>query len=64
MKDKADDWRVVLVAIENAKCRLCGEPVAHGERAWYLRGCGLQCLECPTQTKAAEEEDHLPGHRR
>jgi hypothetical protein len=52
---KADDWRVVLVTVENAKCRLCGELVPRGERAWYLSGRGLQCLECPG---VPTEEDH------
>ena len=51
---KAEDWRVVLVTVENAKCRMCGQDVPRGERAWYLSGRGLQCLECPKGT--AEDE--------
>jgi len=47
---KAEDWRVVLVSTDNAKCRLCGGLVPRGERAWYLTGRGLQCLECPSTT--------------
>ena len=33
---KADDWRVVLVTVENAKCRLCGELVPRGEQGQHL----------------------------
>jgi hypothetical protein len=45
--EKHEDWRVVVVGTDSAKCRVCGQPVARGERAWYLSGRGLQCLECP-----------------
>jgi len=54
-EEKADDWRVVMVAIDNAKCRLCGEHVPRGDRAWFLPGRGLQCLECPS---VPAEETH------
>jgi hypothetical protein len=52
---KAEDWRVVVVGTDSAKCRMCGQLVLKGERAWYLSGRGLQCLECPG---APVEEDH------
>jgi hypothetical protein len=48
---KAEDWRVVLVTVDNTKCRLCGEVVHKGERAWFLPGRGLQCLECPEKVE-------------
>jgi hypothetical protein len=48
---KAEDWRVVLVTMDNAKCRLCGEVVPKGDRAWFLPGRGLQCLECPEKVE-------------
>lgn len=42
-----DDWHVVVVGTEGAKCRACSQPIERGERAWYLTGRGVQHLECP-----------------
>jgi hypothetical protein len=45
-EEKKDDWRVVVIGTEG-KCRLCGQAIERGDRAWYLSGRGVQCLECP-----------------
>lgn len=53
--EKHDDWRVVVVGTDNAKCRACGEPVRRGDRAWYLVGQGVQHLECSSKQDGVEE---------
>ena len=52
--EKHDDWRVVVVGTDGAKCRMCGQTVERGERAWYLIGRGLQHLECSNQPAEVE----------
>jgi hypothetical protein len=55
MRDEAtaaQDWRVVLV-MTAGPCRICGEVIPVGVRAWYLRGQGLQHLDCPTEPAGA-----------
>jgi hypothetical protein len=54
-EEKHEDWRVVVVGTEGAKCRACREVVPKGDRAWFLFGRGLQHLECespPAETEA------------
>ena len=54
-KEKHDDWRVVVIGANDAKCRACNQPIERGERAWYLTGRGVQHLECPEVEPAVSE---------